>query len=62
VLREPFQIEEHVLTAAVSIGVALFPDNAQLPDDLRAAADKAMYEAKRAGRNRYMFCEGVHAS
>ncbi len=62
VLHEPFQIEGHSLTTGASIGVALFPDNAQEPDDLRAAADIAMYEAKRAGRNRYVFCEGAHAS
>ena len=59
VLQEPFHIEEHTLSAGVSVGVALFPDNARQPDDLRAAADKAMYEAKRAGRNRYVFCEGA---
>ncbi len=62
VLREPFQIEEHTLTAGVSVGVALYPDNARLADDLRAAADKAMYAAKRAGRNRYIVCEGLYAS
>jgi diguanylate cyclase (GGDEF)-like protein len=59
VLQEPFEIEEHQLPTGVSIGVALFPDSAQSPDDLRAAADKAMYEAKRAGRNRYALCEAV---
>jgi diguanylate cyclase (GGDEF)-like protein len=62
VLHEPFQIEEHSLTSGVSVGVALFPDNAKQPDDLRAAADIAMYEAKRAGRNRYVLSEGAHVA
>lgn len=37
--------------ASVSIGVALFPDDAQLHDGLVAAADAALYRAKQAGRN-----------
>ncbi|MDP9236248.1 MAG: GGDEF domain-containing protein [Chloroflexota bacterium] len=37
--------------ASVSIGVALFPDDAQMQDRLIAAADAALYRAKRAGRN-----------
>jgi diguanylate cyclase (GGDEF)-like protein len=35
-----------------SIGVAVFPDHGQELDDVVAAADHAMYEAKRDGRNR----------
>jgi diguanylate cyclase (GGDEF)-like protein len=35
-----------------SIGVAVFPDHGQEMDDVVAAADHAMYEAKREGRDR----------
>jgi diguanylate cyclase (GGDEF)-like protein len=35
-----------------SIGVAVFPDHGQEMDDVVAAADHAMYEAKRLGRDR----------
>src|SRR5215204_201566 len=35
-----------------SLGVAEFPSCARTGDELRAAADAALYEAKRAGRNR----------
>ncbi len=35
----------------ISIGVAVFPDDAGTPAQLFAAADKALYEAKRRGRN-----------
>jgi diguanylate cyclase (GGDEF)-like protein len=36
----------------VSIGVALFPDHAQNPEDLLLRADFALYSAKDGGRNR----------
>lgn len=35
-----------------SIGIAIFPENASLPDELLAQADQALYEAKSQGRNR----------
>ena len=62
VLREPFEIDGQLLETGVSIGVALFPDNGKDPDDLRAAADNAMYDAKRSGRNCYAFYTGVHTT
>ncbi|RMG05000.1 MAG: GGDEF domain-containing protein [Nitrospirae bacterium] len=42
--------EQAVVT--LSIGVASFPDDALTKDDLLNAADKALYLAKRTGRNR----------
>jgi len=36
----------------VSLGLALFPDHASGPDSLLRVADEALYEAKRAGRDR----------
>ncbi len=39
-------------TVTVSLGVASLPEDAANSDDLVVAADKAMYEAKRRGRNR----------
>ncbi len=40
------------IPVTLSAGVALMPDDAATPDKLVAAADKALYAAKKAGRNR----------
>lgn len=41
--------------ASCSIGIALFPDDGDDEIRLTQCADKAMYEAKRAGKNQYLF-------
>jgi diguanylate cyclase (GGDEF)-like protein/PAS domain S-box-containing protein len=38
-------------TGTFSVGVAAFPEHGTSPKDLMAAADAALYEAKRGGRN-----------
>lgn len=43
----PFEVEGELVTTGASIGVALYPDDGRGADDLRAAADKVMYVAKR---------------
>jgi len=39
-------------TLAISIGMAVWEDNFKTNDDFISAADRALYQAKRAGRNR----------
>jgi len=40
---------------SASVGVALYPQNASLVEELLKHADQALYVAKAAGRNRYSF-------
>lgn len=45
----------------VSVGCAVYPENAPDAPSLLRAADTAMYRAKRGGRNRVAVFEGVYA-
>jgi len=51
---EPIPVKHEVgqLSVTISIGIAISGDGLDNPDDLLRAADGAMYEAKRQGRNR----------
>lgn len=44
--------EKQNLSITISIGVSTYPDTTNKIDDLLEDADKALYEAKRAGRNK----------
>ncbi len=54
-IRQSIHVEGHSLTVSCSVGVALFPDDAQDTDSLMRRADAAMYEAKSAGRDMARF-------
>ena len=46
----------------VSIGVAVYPEHGANAGDVLDAADAALYEAKKAGRNTYRLAEAVRPS
>jgi diguanylate cyclase (GGDEF)-like protein/PAS domain S-box-containing protein len=52
-LTYPFQLSEDTAVVSGSLGVALYPNDAQNADNLIVNADQAMYVAKDAGRNRF---------
>ncbi len=54
-LNQPYQLAHHNCRSTPSIGITLFADQRQLPDELLVQADIAMYQAKKAGRNAMRF-------
>jgi hypothetical protein len=50
---EPVRFGEYMVQVSTSIGIALFPEHASGVDHLFAAADTALYMAKRQGRGRF---------
>lgn len=44
--------DQRTIRSSISIGVAQYEDRMESPEDLIAAADTALYQAKHAGRNR----------
>ena len=53
--EQPFLVAGHELFVTCSVGVSLFPDDAQDLNMLIRNADVAMYQAKARGRNGYRF-------
>ena len=52
-LSEPYFIKDLTLRLSTSIGISIYPDDAETVDALISIADYALYEAKRAGKNRF---------
>ena len=53
--QEPFNLENHEVSASSSIGISIYPDDGHTIEDLIRNADAAMYFAKRNGRNCFEF-------
>jgi len=49
----PIVINGLSLQLSTSIGISIYPDDAETVDALISIADYALYEAKRGGKNRY---------
>jgi len=58
-VAEPYYLREGVTHVSASIGITLYPGDAEDVDELMKHADQAMYEAKKQGRNR--FCYFTHS-
>jgi len=54
-MSRPFQVDGETLHISASIGITHFPRDAHDMESLLKHADQAMYEAKRIGRNRFVY-------
>jgi diguanylate cyclase (GGDEF)-like protein len=54
-LRQPYQLGAHKYSTSSSIGLVLFNDQAESAEEMLKQADIAMYEAKKAGRDKLRF-------
>lgn len=56
-LNEPVEFKEGSCSVGASIGIATYPEHADNIDDLVKASDTAMYQAKKAGKNRHWIAD-----
>ena len=57
-VRTPILHRGMELQVGFSIGISMYPDDGRTATELMARADRAMYEAKGAGRNGFRFSNG----
>jgi diguanylate cyclase (GGDEF)-like protein/PAS domain S-box-containing protein len=57
VVSKPFHVAGKTLHTSCSIGVSVYPQDGSDVGTLMRLADGAMYEAKRTGRNQYLFAK-----
>lgn len=57
----PIQLRDFSLGVTTSVGIAVYPGDADTADGLLESADQALYAAKRAGKNRYRFADAAMA-
>jgi diguanylate cyclase (GGDEF)-like protein len=56
-LSTPFDVAGVTVSVSTSIGIAFYPGDGSDVEELIARADRALYDAKRAGKNRYHFSD-----
>jgi diguanylate cyclase (GGDEF)-like protein len=58
-MAAPINIGSEAVTVGASIGIAVFPRDAETVDSLVRASDEAMYQAKARGKNQYYFASSL---
>ncbi len=51
-LEEPLEVENHTVVVGASVGIAVYPEDADTAETLRIAADRSMYAFKHVSRGR----------
>lgn len=53
---QAISVDGHAIKPAISIGIAVYPDDALDAQELHLRADEALYESKRTGKGRAVLC------
>lgn len=61
-ISAPIEVDQQPILIGASVGISIFPNDTDDPEDLVLQADNAMYEAKQSGKNRYYFARPLKAS
>lgn len=56
-LSQPYLIDGQPISVTASLGISFYPDNGHDVDVLIRSADRALYDAKHAGKNRYRLAQ-----
>jgi len=59
VIAEPIALEDTEVHVTASIGISVYPNNADDAESLVKYADTAMYKAKKEGKNQYLFYQDL---
>lgn len=51
-LEEPLEVENHTVAVGASVGIAIYPEDADSAETLRIAADRSMYAEKNVARGK----------
>lgn len=54
-MKIPFEVADREVVLGASIGITVYPEDTEDPEEMLRNADMAMYRAKEEGRNRYQF-------
>jgi diguanylate cyclase (GGDEF)-like protein/PAS domain S-box-containing protein len=54
-IAQPIQVDQHDVEVSASVGIALYPENGNSPDELIRQADRAMYRVKDSGKNSFAY-------
>ena len=61
IIAEPVQLENTNVYVTASLGISMYPSNADNAECLVKFADTAMYEAKKEGKNQYLFYQDTYS-
>ena len=61
IIAEPVLLEKTHVFVTASLGISMYPNNADDAESLVKYADTAMYEAKKEGKNQYVFYQDTHS-